>query len=396
MKTLTLDSVSTAEKLRKYGSSGWADMRGILTDIRSDELPFEALEEFSNAPFEFSESVKWLWDDTQITYYHAGIENRFSENYLKLCGRLEKNIYKLGSFCLTKAVLEQKGESLPELENLTILELVKMVSFHLRKTHAAFRGMYMDNNFLGMTYLNWEFRWFELGNRLRATGVKIDKIKAGMISVDSLLQQTKKFTGVPRTNVGENSGVPSSLPLNPSALPLDRSMARNMLEKEKKAEKQAKKDAAEAVKAKQEAIRSMLARPFQPARPFGLPAPFSPLKPMDHGWEYDEPEKQEAAADPLGSVQSISHPALPQKEAVPPGCIPELEARAELMKDAMQRKDQEAILSIPKETSRELLIRWNKYLERIEVSGPPSGPPVRSGISPETRKKLREKRKKRK
>ena len=134
--------------------------RGILTAVKASELPDEAWNEFSNAPFEFEDTVLGLWDDTQKSYYHACTANRFSDNYLTLCTQLEKNIRQLGSFCLTKSVLEQKGIDCPKLSDLTIKELVGMVSFHLRKAHAAFEGIYKDNNILGVTYLNWEFRWF--------------------------------------------------------------------------------------------------------------------------------------------------------------------------------------------------------------------------------------------
>ena len=87
-----MQMVRDVQNREKYGASGGEKGRGILTDIKVSELPTERIDEFSNAPFEFEETAKWLWEDTQTTYYHACTENRFSENYLKLCAQLEKNI----------------------------------------------------------------------------------------------------------------------------------------------------------------------------------------------------------------------------------------------------------------------------------------------------------------
>ena len=64
--------------------------RGILSNIKAAELPFEALDEFSSSPLEFEQTALLLWNDTQIIYDHARIENRFSENYLKYCAQLER------------------------------------------------------------------------------------------------------------------------------------------------------------------------------------------------------------------------------------------------------------------------------------------------------------------
>ncbi len=374
-KTQTVDPVVTQMmNLQKYGGSGGKDMRGIITDIKAGELPDECSDEFSNAPFEFNDSARSLWDDTQILYYHATTENRFSENYLKLCERLESNIRRLGSVCLTKAVLEQKGMLFPDLADLNILELVKMVSFHMRKSHAAFRGVYYDNGFLGMTYLNWEFRWFDLGSRLKATEVKIDKIRTGKINADSILYQEGKFRGYPRTNDGPDKGVPQSLRLNPTALPLDRSIARVMLEEEKEEEKQAEK----ARRQKEKRLRA-LTRGFRSRIKIFEPAPI-PVKAA-------VPEKE---SEPEPDIPRNDE--KPEAEEVQPQeGILEGEARRILIEDAMKRGDQASLMAIPREDTIEVHARWMRYLKRVE-----SGPPLQKGISSETRKNLRAKRKKKK
>ena len=224
------------------GMCGNTDFHGVTAGVKSAELPKESVTEFSNAPFEFKTSAKSLWEDTQLTYYHACTENRFSENYLDLCTRLEKNIRRMGSLCLTKAVLEQNQVFFPELADLNVTELVRMVSFHMRKAHAAFRGIYQDNNFFGMSYLNWEFRWFTLGSQLKATEVKIQKIRLGELKSEELLNREKAFCGQTRTNEREDQAVPRSLPVNDAALPLDGSLAGKLLEAEQAAEKERQRE----------------------------------------------------------------------------------------------------------------------------------------------------------
>ncbi len=99
--------------------------------------------------------------------------------------QLESFIKQAGTYCLTKAVLEQKGFSFPKLEDLTILKLVRMTSFHIRKCHAAIDGLYRDNNKLGSVYLQWELRWISLSERLKATGLKIQKIQEGITEAEA-------------------------------------------------------------------------------------------------------------------------------------------------------------------------------------------------------------------
>ena len=402
--------------------SGDSTMQGILTHMKASELPFEAANEFSDAPFEFEETTKWLWDDTKITYYHAEIENRFSENYLKLCGRLEKNIRKLGSSCLTKAVMEQKGLEFPKLSDLSILELVKMVSLHLRKCHAAFNGCYYDNNFLGMSYLNWEFRWFELGNRLKATEVKIGKIKAGLIKADSILEQTEKFKDEPRTNDRPEKDITRGMNLNPSALPIDGSAAREMLKNEKEAAREEAKAQRELEKERRASEPRHTARPFDLARPFDMPSAFPILDDFlsDHGtFSADHPDSRSYWPDEewyeeipdswsQKSPETLSpvllQPAAKQEPEIPPGCISEAEARSTLIKDAMERGDQESLMAIPQENTAAVHARWERYCERLEQeiaalekkSAAPPKQTVRAGPDAATRKKLRSQRKKKK
>lgn len=198
------------EKIQKYGASGGTENRGILTDIKAADLPDESLMDFCSAPYEFEETALWVKEDLQRLYYHAGTANRFSEKYLKYLPQLESFIKQAGSYCLTKAVLEQKGYQFPKLADRTIPDLVQMVSFHIRKCHAAIEGLYRDNNMLGFVYLRWELRLIRLGERLKATGVKIQKIIEGRLGADDLMERQETFRGKARSN--ENgSGLSKSL-----------------------------------------------------------------------------------------------------------------------------------------------------------------------------------------
>ena len=382
-----IDAVKSGREINpllKTGSDAEAQMRGIFNQMKASELPFEEVNEFSNAPFEFEETAKWLWDDTRVTYYHAGIENRYSENYLRLCGRLEKNIRRLGSFCLNKAVMEQKGYDFPELKDLSILELVKMVSLHLRKCHAAFQGCYYDNNFLGMSYLNWEFRWFDLGNRLKATGVKIDKIKSGELKAESLLEQTEKYRGEPRTNERKENDIAHSLNLNPSALPLDGSLARDLLRVEK-----------EQARAEAKADREARSACYHSAVPFGPPKPFPPERyPLNNPIICDDDPSEGILQH---HMEPDDGPEIDSPEAEPellPGELTPEEARNRLLEDARERGDREALEAIPGEDIPVLYERWVRYCDRVERAARRLQQ-VRAGPDPGTRKKLREKRKKR-
>ena len=357
---------------------------GVLTGNKVSELRDEAFHSFSNAPLEFEDTTLDLWDDTQKVYYHACIANRFSENYLTYCNQLEKNIKQLGSFCLTKAVLEQKGIDLPKLKDMTIHELVCMVSFHFRKCHAALDGIYRDNNILGMTYLNWEFRWVGLGNRLKATEVKIQKIKEGKINVDSMLRETETFKGEPRTNAELQK--PKSLNVNPSAMPINGSVARDMLRAEKeevkKAEatrKERERKLKEAERLEREADRLMGIKPYPPSR------------------EGTSILNREAAGQLRKEVEAeIKAESEPKPEPpLPPGLISEAEARKILMEKAIKAGDQAAILAIQQEDEPTFRLRWNRYIEELRTAKTQK-PTAVKGPPAETRKALREKRKKKK
>ena len=364
MNALTAEFMQEDKQLQlslKYGASGGKDNRGILTQIKAAELPDEPINVFSNAPAEFEERSRILWDDTQKLYYYACKANRFSEDYLKYSQELEKSIRQMGSVCITKAALEQKGLEFKSLAELGVEELVRMSSYHLRKAHAALEGIYKDNSLLGVSYLKQEFRWNALISRLQATETKIQKIKAGKLNADDLLKQDENFRNVPRTNDGFKTGMSPNLLPNDRALPINGSMAREMLRKEN-------------ILAKQQKEYERLERRLQN----------SPLA----GGEFIKPYPVPKVAFYGNDSKTPDQHEISQLQ---PGTITEAEARKRLMDEAMKRGDRKAIMEIPLEDSKTFQQRWQRHneearreLRNLSLDGP----------SAEKRKALREKRKK--
>ena len=302
-------------------------------DFNSSALLPESADEFSMTPYEFEESAKILWEDLQLTYHHACTANRFTDDYLKLCGRLEKSIKQIGSLCITKAVLEQNGLVFPDLRKMNIAELLGMVSFHLRKCHAAFRTIYQQNDFLGMSYLNREFRWVELGSRLKATDVKIQNILSGKVNAEKILkrEEVKKRSS---DDVSNAAALPQNLPVNPAALPINGSLAREMLRRQKTVEKQEDE--------KQKMIDGLYAIWGRKSQIF------SDLEAVQPALVFPLIQKEN------GKSKNIFLSAD--------------EARKIMMKDARERGDQRALSEISLESDEQLNNRWIAY---IETSLPP-------------------------
>ena len=371
------------QRMQLINKAGGSENRGILSDIKARDLPLEALNEFSNAPFDFEKTAVLLWEDTLKIYDHACIENRFSENYLKYCAQLEKNIKQAGSLCLTKAVLEKNGFSFPQLDSLSVRELVGMVSFHLLKCHAALDGLYKDNNLLGLTYLDWEFRWFGLGNRLKATEVRIQKIRAGEINTETLLKQAQTFRDAPCAD--QIPSRPQSL-RNPNALPLNGSMARAMMRSEAEKARILARRQREEERWERELMKTgLMAKPFEP-----LPRKQILREIMEDRLKAMQREAETADTGP--------EPADEVREDRQPGELSEEEARQFLIEKALDVGDTETAEAIRTEDTETFYQRWLRYVEAEEAENSRRARAAagRAGPSNAVRKKLREKRKKKK
>lgn len=381
--------------------------RGILSNIKAAELPFEALDEFSSSPLEFEQTALLLWNDTRIIYDHARIENRFSENYLKFCAQLEKNIKRVGSLCLTKAVLEQNGQIFPQLEEMSIRELSGMAAYHLRKCHAALEGLYWDNDLLGMTYLNWEFRWFDLSKRLNATGVKIQKIREGKINYIPMLEQEEILRKEPANDDQKAVPVPASLRINANALPLDSSMGRLMLRKEKTEQAEQLRRQRLIEKLEREAMKDFKPFPMEKFMQERMAIRRDPSETFNAGSLLDTGSFIRDSHNTISTVHEDIRSRMelrPEHTAEKGGCpedfphleqneLTEDEARDILIEKAAKENDHKTVMAILEEDSETFYRRWLKYTEETEKQNRRKAA-VRAGPSPETRKKLRQKRKK--
>ena len=99
---------------------------------------------------------------------------------------------------------------------------------------------------------------------------------------------------------------------------------------------------------------------------------------------------------PVKFVNEEEEEARRKEEAnnPPPGMITEGEARRELIEKALKEGDQRTVMAIQTENSEVFRERWMKYLESCDEENQRAS--RRAGPSNDTRKKLREKRKKKK
>ena len=285
-----------------------------------DGFPAESFEEFSESPLEFEEMATALRDDLESVYTLTGTLNRFSPDYVNCCRVLEKMIRRMGSYCVTRAVLEQKGFAFPKLKTPDLQDLYSMLSFNFRKTRKAFHDGKAKRNCADMKLLDLECRWVDLAEKLKATGERIRLIQNGKISADAILEREQMFKG------GKVSGreASSSRPLDGKAraLPVIGSVARQMIAERKEAEKK------EAENARLTGMGGSMNFPaFRNVRPFTTPI-FRPSKEIMALAQQDElmgmtglrlpvPElpvmESPAAEDPL-SPQEPEEAEKPEKD----------------------------------------------------------------------------------
>ena len=326
--------------------STWTEPQDDLFTADPFGLPFEPMDEFSDAPLEFEELAETLWKILNDTYILSVRYNRHSPFYLKLCCQLEKHIRQFGSLCITKAVLEQKNLSFPKLQDMTIKELYSMVSLHFRKCHQAFQEGCDSGQGHDMEMLDRVCRWGYLAERLKATEDRIRKIRSGKINADLFLDRAEVFRSEPRGKRPQRD--PRDI-RKAASLPVISSFASEMVRHQRQEERQK--------------IRTERAR---------------------------ETENNRA----------VSKMAFPEPRPFPPDPGFRELIRSRLLEDAQARGDTEAIQKIQKENSAELGKRWNAFRQAASsgASGRASkkgaAPPSRGGPSEDVRKKLREQRKK--
>lgn len=212
----------------------WASDDIAVSVIRTEQdkdalgFAFESIEEMNESPLEFEEYASALMDDLRDIYYLTGRNNRFSPVYITSCEIFGKIVRRLGSCCVTRALLEQTGISFPKLEGLSVEMLYGCVSANFRKCHQALQDG-KQKNLIDMNLLNLEVRLYELSERLRSTAEKVKLIRAGKISADKMLERAKVFSSAD-PSVSRKSILPDAKDRKASAFPVLGSVARQILE----------------------------------------------------------------------------------------------------------------------------------------------------------------------
>ena len=234
-----------------------------------------------------------------------------------------------------------------------------MVSLHFRKCRLAAREIEENEKSIDMSLVSWMFRLAALAERLKATEDKIQKIKEGKIDSKKLLEQSQVFKGEPNIRRDTSNQKVSSGLRRPSSLPVMKSHAKEIKRQKQRLEKQEKAKQREMERAAKRVEKSGLfgSAPFEP----------QPFRPM-----------------PLPKIPGIG--------------LNEAELKKLLMDEAKSRGDMTEAGIIAGESVQDNIRRYYRLkgsgpgekIQRTDIRDPRSGP------SDETRKKLREKRKKKK
>ena len=144
---------------------------------------FEPDRVFSTEPLSFTEAALMLNSQTADMMRFVYSLNRHSPLFFKASSLLERMVRQMGIFCITKAVLEQQGNKLPFLDDITVDKLRRMTAFNIRKCYASFTEDGERNHF-NSGLMDLSIRWNVLDRRLIATEEKIEKIKAGKVKAD--------------------------------------------------------------------------------------------------------------------------------------------------------------------------------------------------------------------
>ena len=327
-------------------------------------FPFEPEGIYNSALLDFEEISSALWTLILHTHYSATRFNRHSPNYTLLMQNLEKDIKLMGSYCVTKAVLEQSGKEFPGTEMLNLKELSCMASLHFRKCCRAYYDIKQETNAQDLNMMNWIFRWAALFERLKATQDKIDKIKSGKIKIDSLLETQNVYKNEPRMR-RDRSGLFVSEKTKASSMPIMKSYTEEVKEQQKTEEK----------------IEKALQREAERAQ--------------------KRLEKEEHRLPAEWRSRIFRRASLPK---IPGIGLDEMELRKLLMDEAKSRMDMAEAGIIAQEPVEKLVERFDflrcqdsgTRCQNLGSRNKEQGAIARSGPSDETRKKLREKRKKRK
>ena len=290
-----LGRVKTADAFAVSGDScsGPSENEQVLCDEYG--FPFEPEGMYNNAPLEFEETAKALWVVLCNLNYAAARYNRLSPYFPMLMSRLEKNIKQMGSYCITKTVLEQSGEQFPELEQITILELYKMVSVMFRKCCGAYNDLQSNDNAQDMNMIGWLFRWAALAERLKATQERIGKIENGEIKIEQLLKREIVYRDEPKRQQ-DSSHRRVGPRVRASSLPVLKSFAREVkahkraVEKHEQAvQREAEREKRRLEREKQKLLSELRVHPYRPMPIPKRPAYETEIRDQVSGVRYQGP-----------------------------------------------------------------------------------------------------------
>ena len=184
---------------------------------------FEPLNCVCTAPLDFTERTMRLQVEAREAYRLTLKLNRHSPLFIRTSGLLERLLNHLGSYCITKAVLEAQGETFDLIDTLDIDRLREMTAANFRKCNESFMENQMIGHFNPKIFAL-SLRWAELDRRLEATAEKIEKIKTGKIRID--LTEKERSADPKKESAKEQTETNAALPEKGTALPVDKAAVR--------------------------------------------------------------------------------------------------------------------------------------------------------------------------
>ncbi len=209
-------------------------------------LPFEPEGYYNAAPLQFEETASYLWYFVDVLNYTATRYNRHSPAYFSILKELEKDIKKLGQFCITRAVMEKSGTKFEKIGETPIRELYCMVSLHFRKCCGAAIDIQKEQKGVDLSLIGWIFRFADLAERLKATEDKIQKIKDGKISIDKMLEPAEIYKNEPKMQRDNSAKKVQPSMRAPSSLSVIKSFSKEVEQEKKRFDKVKKKSEREA------------------------------------------------------------------------------------------------------------------------------------------------------
>ena len=310
-----LGRVKTADAFASSADAGseTPEAEQVLCDEYG--FPFEPEGMYNNAPLEFEETAKALWVVLSNLNYAAARYNRLSPYFPMLMSRLEKNIRQMGSYCITKTVLEQSGEQFPELEQISILELYKMVSVMFRKCCGAYNDLQSNDNAQDMNMIGWLFRWAALAERLKATQERIGKIENGEIKIEQLLKRETVYRDEPKRQQ-DSSHRRVGPRVRASSLPVLKSFTKRAVEKHEQAvQREAEREKRRLEREKQHLLSELGVHPYRPMPIPKRPAYETEIRDQVSGVRYQGPGAgdQPPAGDPRSGPSNETRKKLREK-----------------------------------------------------------------------------------